>query len=165
MNYQGPERRHNMTTRARFDAAVEEAAARAAQRVAAIHRRRLVVQSFLAALIISASVALIVGFIIGANERSFARQNAEYDCNLFTQAATAMGNFVQSDANLRSKQSKAGFGKKLVADIEKVIPAADLAQLAITQQRQNNQAVSLWNNDARTLLSLGGTDCIKHLGG
>jgi hypothetical protein len=148
---------------------VEEAARRAAQSVAQIHRRRLVVQSFLGALvaacIISIPTIIIVSNNISNSERGFAKSNALYDCNLFIGAAKVMGDFVSSDANLRKTQGRQGFSRKLAMDIEKIIPAADLAQLAATQQTQITTAVTLWNKDARKLASISGTDCVKHLGG
>jgi hypothetical protein len=152
-------------TRQRFADAVQEAAASAAQQVAQLHRRRLVLQSFCAAMAVSATVVVVGMLIVSSNNQTFSRNNAIYDCRLFERAARIMGGFVQSDADLRAQQNRQGLSRELSADLQKIIPRTTLVKLAAVQQHQIAAAVALWRQQATQLTRLGGTSCQSHLGG
>lgn len=100
-----------------FERAVADAAAIAAQRVARIHRVRLVTQSFLAALAVSCAVALVVGLVfkgeIESSNRTAnaqialaSRNNAIGNCQLVKGLTDQMSNFVDTDAALRHGQAQ-----------------------------------------------------------
>jgi hypothetical protein len=168
--YDGQEERRDPAARARFDAAVRQAARDAAQQVAQISRRRQVRQSIIGSIVGICLVAGIAWFAIRDAEKSFARANAIYDCQLFTRAATAVGDFVNSDANLRQRLDLQANGRnrltaEVLADFSKIINPRTLQRLLARQRTAEQQTLTGWRRDANTLTTLGGTDCIAHLGG
>jgi hypothetical protein len=156
------DRRRDPVMRAAFDRVVLRASETAAQHVARIHRRRLVTQAFLAALIVTAGMGLALFYFV---ERPAARDNARYDCHLIGQLSDAMETFVQTDAHLRAEQARSSVTPRLLADLERLIPVGDLRMLFAASARASAQTVAVWENTvAPRLRALAGTDCDQHFG-
>lgn len=89
-----------------FNEAVAQAAELATQRVAAVHRVRLVTQAFLAALVVSVSVAIILAFVFKGELQTQAKHAAVANCRLIQAMEKPLSDFVRSDAQLRIQQAK-----------------------------------------------------------
>lgn len=96
------ERRIDTLGRNVFDRAVAEAAQIATQRVAAIHRVRLVTQAFLAAVVVSSSLALLLAFVFKAQIADENQRRAVANCRLIQSLERPLGDFVRTDADLRA---------------------------------------------------------------
>lgn len=162
--YEGDERRGgDDRLRQRFQEAIAAAAEQAAQKVAAIHRRRLVFQTFLAALATSAIIGVGLTLAINSSQRSAAQTDVLYTCRLLTRISSDLSGFVGSDATLRLKQARSAVTARLLSDLERVIPVHDL-QAASRQSNSRSVATALaWKKISADLATLGATDCVKHL--
>lgn len=121
---------------------LDQIAIAAGHHVGRIHRRRLVFQSLLASTLATVAVGTPIGLAIHDNTVDAARNSALYDCQLNQTLAGDLAQFVSSDAQLRVKQAKLNVTKRLLADIERVIPLGDLkasqqASAALSAQYAN----------------------------
>jgi hypothetical protein len=157
--YQGPERRRQPGDVA-FERAVETAAANAAQRVARIHRVRLVTQAGLA----SFTAAALIMFGIGQLYRDEARQDSvsfsRSNCRLVKTLARVTDDFIETDASLRTVQAKSAISARLIKDFAKTIPQRDLAASVNESNFDNTWTVNRWRRiDERELNGLVATNC------
>jgi hypothetical protein len=161
--YDGPDRRR--TVQDRFEEAVELASMRAAQRVAHIHRWRLVRWTFLAALVSALAAMLILWLVwIDPGERDFARKNAIYDCQLFRNNANIMADFVKTDASLRRREEALSKRAEILQGYQKIFGKKQLKDAIAASHKIDADAIKHWINvDVKQLESNGGIDCSKHL--
>lgn len=164
--YDGPDRRK--TVQDRFEEAVEQASTRAAQKVSGIQYGRTVRATFLATFFASLTIMVFVWFaILKPQEEDFSKKNSIYDCVLFQNTASYIGDFVQKDVKLRKYTAKQNpVTAKLINDLKKVIPVKDLNASVSASNAQINQTIKAWQSDANKIKNLVSTaDCIKKLGG
>lgn len=147
-----------------FDRGVEKAAELAAQNIAGLHRRRVLVQASVIVAVVVLAIMLPVSIVLHSNAVSSARANARYDCQLFTATASIVGDFVHSEAALRTAQNNTGLTKDIVAGFTKIIPIATLREAEAQNLRYTQRAVAAWNRDAQRLQALGASNCLR-LGG
>lgn len=158
--YDGPERRGEPQELA-FERAVREATAAAAQQVSRIHRIRLVTQSFFAALTVSALVATGVGFAFKDAASRQARMESVANCRLVKGLSMAMGDFVQSDANVRNAQARANVVVRVARDLH--LPARDISTLE-RANRANYAVAQHWTGvDKPRLDTLARVNCASGL--
>jgi tRNA nucleotidyltransferase/poly(A) polymerase len=124
---------------------VEDAAAVAAQRVAAIHRRRLVFHTFLAALVAACIVTLPIVLIANHQRAVAATQNARYNCTQWRAAALVLRDFINSDARLRQRQQHYAQRAQVIVAFEKILTPKLLRDLTARSQRLDSQAQAYWH--------------------
>jgi uncharacterized membrane protein YukC len=168
--YDGPDRRDPNrpgTIEDRFEAAVEVASARAAQKVARIHRVRLVKWVSIATMAISLAIMLLLWFaFLKPQEERFITRSTVYNCQQFHQVAALMSDFVMSDRNLRLYQgTKDPVQAKFIDDLNKsnIIPSKDMKAYLADSRRNQDKTLNRWLDDARKLNSIAGGDCIRTL--
>lgn len=126
---------------------VQRAAAIAAQRVAAIHRRRLVTQTFLVALFAAAAVSLPVALIANHQRATDSAANSQYNCGLLTEVGDVLHDFIQSDARLRFKQQHYAERGRVIAGFERIIPSKVLRRLLKRSERLDASTQAYWRDD------------------
>lgn len=156
------ERREDIRGREIFDRAVERAAEIATQNVARIHRIRLVTQSFLAALAISALVSGLVALGIYTLVIDAQRANSLYNCNLLRSISVPLANFVSSDARLREQQAM--LTPKVSKVFTQLLGKSEFARDQAKSAKLNAQAVAYWRKTiAPQLTSVEAVNCSAHI--
>jgi hypothetical protein len=85
---------------------VEKAAEVAAQKVAAIHRRRLVRHTFLAALIAALLITLPTVLIVSHSNNSASIARGKFNCRLWNKGAGVLQDLIQSGVKRRQADAK-----------------------------------------------------------
>jgi predicted membrane metal-binding protein len=163
--YDGPDRRRGVQDH--FETAVEIAASRAAQRVARMHRMRLVRWTFLAALLTALATVLILWFAwLKPQENSFSKANAIYDCRLFKENADTMADFVATDATLRAREASLAKRQQVITKENQIFGKTLFGKLLKIEATVNQNAISHWRNyDIPRLRGNSSLNCVKKLGG
>lgn len=145
-----------------FERAVSQAAEIATQNVAQVHRRRLVTQSFLAALACSALIGIILAFVFKTQADSNAHHNSVTNCQLVQRLEAPLSDFVTSDAKLREAQAK------VTPDVQRALQRLlDRKTLTKAEQKSAQTAASItgyWNTSVVPRLDrIAGADCLQLL--
>lgn len=156
------DRRDDVRGREIFDRAVTRAAEIATQNVARIHRIRLVVQSFLAALAVSAVVSIVAALGIYTLVTSATRANSLYNCNLLREISVPLAHFVSSDARLRQEQAK--LTPKVSKVFTQLLGRSEFARDQAKSARINEQTTNYWRHTiAPQLASVQTVNCEAHI--
>lgn len=137
-DYDGRERRSPT-----FDL-VEQAAAVAAQRIARLHRRRLVVWSFLAAMVAALAIAVPVTIKLNHDRGVIATDNARFNCQQWHEGSTVLRLFVESDAKLRRDQQSMANRVEILTGFNKLFGKRVVRQLIAESARLDRDAQSYW---------------------
>lgn len=176
--YDGPDRRLG-DRRAGGDSVslvglAQEVGEIAAQKVARIHRRRLVTQSFLAGLVAAAAIAIPVTVIVNANRAHDARRFAVFNCgrtNALTDVAKSFRSvfegFISSDAKLREEQRNFQHRAQVEQALHKIIAPKVLRDIEAQSLAQDRATTAYWRDHLlpqlhraeRTLNHIHGLDC------
>lgn len=135
------DRRHDVAS------LVTDAAEIAAQRVAAYHRRRLVIQTFLAALATAAAISLPVVLVANHQRAQASLDNARYNCEQGTQRARILADFIESDAKLRDAQQHYRERGQVLQAFSKIIAPKLLRRLQARSDRLDRQTTDYWRED------------------
>lgn len=162
-DYGGPERRVEPRDEA-FERAVRQASKLASQEVAKVHRRRLVVQSFLASLTVALFVAVVIGMVFRAEAIDQATREGQYNCQLVQDLSATLGDFIATDARIRSRQGSGNVQQRIIADLARVVPLGDLTAAAAASAVANAETVRYWTHvDLPRLRALAETNCSSGL--
>lgn len=127
---------------------VERAAETAAQKIAAINRRRIVRQTFLVAFTIAIAIATAVSLpvaLIANHERALATTaNSRYNCRLLTNVAGVFHDFIESDAKLRADQQNYASRSRVLSGFEKIIPSKLLRELIRRSDALDRASQAYW---------------------
>lgn len=138
------ERRINPERRASTFDLVEQAAEVAAQNVARIHRRRLVSQCFLAALICSLAVCLPLTLKLNHDRAVAATANARFNCTQWNEGSTVLRLFVESDAKLRRDQQNLSARAGVLTGFSKLLGKGLVKELVTRGAKLDRDAQHLW---------------------
>ena len=153
-----------MERRGELGELVARAAAMAAQHVARIHRRRLVMQAFLAALITATAISLPVTVIINDQRVAQARENSRLNCQQAKAYADVFRDFASSDARLRFRQQHYAQRAKVLTAFSKIIEPKLLKQLTTRSQRIDRDTTRYWKKTLIPRLDhLAAINCVKAL--
>lgn len=159
----GPDRRTHTDRRNQADAIpsfVEQAAANAAQRVAAINRRRIVMQTFFVAVAVSAAICIPVVLITNHDRAETSRSNAHFNCGQGVKYATIISDFVESDARLRFRQRHYAQRAKVIQGFNKIIPPGLVRRLLRDSDRLDREITRYWrHNIVPRLNALAAVNC------
>lgn len=125
---------------------VGQAARDAAQEVAAIHRRRLVVQSGLAAFLAALLVMIPLVLYTNSERTHDSSRNAEYNCRAVGIVADSIADFISSDAKLRYQQQHYAQRAAVLQAFGKVIDKRVLTQIASSSDKLDTQTQGYWTN-------------------
>lgn len=138
MSWSGEERR------VYSEAVVERAAEAAAQRVAAIHRRRLVRWSFIAALIAALVVSVPLVLVTNHQRAATARANAVFVCENSKEYLAVFQAFLKSDAHLRQSQQHYAERAKVLKAFSKLLEPKLLRKLEARSDTIELHATRFW---------------------
>lgn len=133
------ERRRN-STYAITEEQLAGLAFRAAERVARIHRLRLVASVFLATL----GVSCVVAFLVGSAVAHDAKTRSKETCAVLKDVTTVMTQFVTSDAKLRTASGALYDTKRIKASLLRLAGTPDLGPALVAQAKLSSQYASYW---------------------
>lgn len=140
---------------------VDQAAHTAAQDVAAIHRRRLVVQSFLAALLAALLISIPVALVSSNARQHDARANSRYNCRTLRTISGTISQFVASDAKLRYKQQHYAQRARVIAAFSKILDKGLLNDLQARADKIDTDTQAFWTQRLQPRLDhLAGLNCV-----
>lgn len=142
--YDGPERR--MAPRGPLEELVTKAARIAAQDVAQIHRRRLVRQTFVAALVAACVVSLPVVLYVGHQRAVDSRANSVFNCQRSGDIADVFGAFLRSDAKLRDQQRHYDHRADVEAAFGKLIGPKIIREIQARSERLDRETTTYWTD-------------------
>lgn len=162
-----------------FDHAVTEATGNVSQKLAALHRRRLVTQTAAIVAVVVTLISFVVMLAVRAQIVSNQKANAQYNCVLLTNIAEIMGSgntnltmhgqsagFLSSESALR--KSQALDDKQIAAlhpgALKSLFNDPETARLTKLSQQQDAQTTAYWDHVLiPALTNLAQTDCSAHL--
>lgn len=139
---------------------VDRAAHQAAQEVGAIHRRRLVIQSALAAFMASLLVMVPLVLYTNAQRQHDSTRNASYNCHAIGTVAQTISDFIISDAKLRYQQQHYAQRAAVIQALGKVLDKKVLKQILTESDHIDTTTQAYWNTTlVPRLASLARVNC------
>ena len=151
------DRRDKPLTQVEMLEAVAEATG---HKVGRIHRRRLVAQSFLAAMAASLFISIPVAWILEHDRVITSRENASYNCHTFARMSSIMDDFVRSDAKLRYEQQHYEQRAQVIRAFRKILPSETLQSIQERSDRLDTRTQAYWTENLRPKLqALADVNC------
>lgn len=156
--WDGEDRRENRTPT--VEEMLHTVAYSAAQQVGQIHRRRLVVQSFIAALLAAAAVSIPVTLVSNHQRALDSTANSEYNCRSFKKIAEIFSDFIRSDADLRYQQQHYTQRAEVESAFSKIIRPKTLQAILDASDKLDTETQAYWTEQLRPrLVQLAAVNC------